>query len=49
MEDGGLFGDGNLIGFWKEKWLGTVPLRDLFPSLFAKSTQPCDFISNMGS
>jgi hypothetical protein len=21
----------------------------LFPSLFAKSTQPCDFISNMGS
>ncbi|MCH80575.1 LINE-1 reverse transcriptase like [Trifolium medium] len=26
-----LLGNGNSISFWKEKWYGTVPLRDLFP------------------
>ncbi|GAU47212.1 hypothetical protein TSUD_403530 [Trifolium subterraneum] len=29
-------GDGNSIGFWKEKWIGEDPLRKLFPNLFAK-------------
>ncbi|GAU47144.1 hypothetical protein TSUD_379210 [Trifolium subterraneum] len=31
-----MLGDGNLIGFWKEKWLGDVPFCELFPNLFAK-------------
>ncbi|PNX61621.1 cysteine-rich receptor-like protein kinase, partial [Trifolium pratense] len=29
-------GNGKAISFWKEKWFGATPLRDLFPSLFAK-------------
>ncbi|XP_045810084.1 uncharacterized protein LOC123904464 [Trifolium pratense] len=29
-------GNGKTISFWKEKWFGATPLRDLFPSLFAK-------------
>ncbi|CAJ2662120.1 unnamed protein product [Trifolium pratense] len=44
-EEGGWFvnnissilGDGNNIAFWKEKWLGMVPLSELYPSLFQKS------------
>ncbi|CAJ2644149.1 unnamed protein product [Trifolium pratense] len=31
-----VLGDGNLIGFWKEKWLGEIPFRELFPKLFNK-------------
>ncbi|MCI05671.1 putative ribonuclease H protein, partial [Trifolium medium] len=31
-----VLGDGNSIGFWKEKWLGDVPFRELFPNLFIK-------------
>jgi hypothetical protein len=56
-EDGGWFssnissiiGDGGDIGFWKEKWMGTLPLRDLFPELFSKTTQPDGFVAQMGS
>jgi hypothetical protein len=55
-EDGGWFssnissiiGDGGDIGFWKEKWMGTLPLRDLFPELFPKTTQPDGFVAQMG-
>jgi hypothetical protein len=41
-DDGGWFGynisstlgDGNDIGFWKDKWLGPEPLRYRFAALF---------------
>ncbi|MCI74787.1 hypothetical protein A2U01_0096051, partial [Trifolium medium] len=26
--------DGKSIGFWKEKWVGEVPLVELYPNLF---------------
>jgi hypothetical protein len=46
-DDGGWFGcnvrsvlgDGKEIGFWKQKWIGAVPLRVLYLTLFSKSTQ----------
>ncbi|GAU48189.1 hypothetical protein TSUD_141780 [Trifolium subterraneum] len=44
-----VLGDGKNIGFWKEKWLGMEPLRALYPSLFAKSTQQNDNVSTMGT
>jgi hypothetical protein len=44
-----IFCDKNFVGFWKERWLGTEPLRDMFPSLFAKTSQPGAVISSMGS
>ncbi|PNX79011.1 ribonuclease H, partial [Trifolium pratense] len=28
-------GDGKSISFWKEKWIGEVPLMELYPNLFA--------------
>ncbi|PNX60908.1 ribonuclease H, partial [Trifolium pratense] len=31
-----VLGNGNSILFWKEKWYGAAPLRDLFPRLFDK-------------
>ncbi|GAU33402.1 hypothetical protein TSUD_20950 [Trifolium subterraneum] len=31
-----VLGNGNTISFWKEKWNGAVPLRDLFPNLYEK-------------
>jgi hypothetical protein len=34
----GIHSIGNSIGFWKEKWCGEVPFRQLFPNLFAKET-----------
>ncbi|MCI23323.1 putative ribonuclease H protein, partial [Trifolium medium] len=44
-----VLGDGKDIGFWKEKWIGTEPLRDLFPSLYVKSAlQPAN-LSAMGT
>ncbi|MCH90777.1 ribonuclease H protein, partial [Trifolium medium] len=44
-----VLGDGNEIGFWKEKWLGTTSLRALFPYLYNKSSQQDNVISAMGS
>ncbi|GAU35675.1 hypothetical protein TSUD_162470 [Trifolium subterraneum] len=31
-----VLGNGNSISFWKEKWHGVVPLRELFPLLYEK-------------
>ncbi|GAU48580.1 hypothetical protein TSUD_369510 [Trifolium subterraneum] len=33
-----ILGNGKRIVFWKEKWIGTVPLQELFPNLFAKES-----------
>jgi hypothetical protein len=41
-------GDGNDIVFWKDKWIGSVTLRDLFPSLFNKATHPDSMVTTMG-
>ncbi|GAU30444.1 hypothetical protein TSUD_392570 [Trifolium subterraneum] len=30
-----VLGDGKSIRFWKEKWVGEVPLMELYPNLFA--------------
>ncbi|GAU47110.1 hypothetical protein TSUD_403430 [Trifolium subterraneum] len=44
-----VLGDGNDIGFWKEKWMGLEPFRILYPSLYAKTTQPQALVSTMGT
>ena len=31
-------GDGKNVSFWKDKWCGTSPLSEAFPSLFALAT-----------
>ena len=31
-------GDGKNVRFWKDKWCGTTPLCEAFPSLFAIAT-----------
>jgi hypothetical protein len=43
-----ILGDGSDVGFWKEKWVGTVPLRESFPDLFIKSAHQDCSISAMG-
>jgi hypothetical protein len=56
VEDGGWFsnnissilGDGADFCFWKEKWIGTMPLCESFPDLFDKSSQQEYTISDMG-
>ncbi|PNX65764.1 hypothetical protein L195_g054705, partial [Trifolium pratense] len=40
--------DGNDIRFWKEKWIGTAPLCELFASLYSKTMQPDGVITTMG-
>ena len=32
-------GDQRLTGFWLDKWIGNVPLCEIFPSLSSISTQ----------
>ncbi|KAJ9682276.1 hypothetical protein PVL29_018248 [Vitis rotundifolia] len=32
---GFVVGDGKKVSFWKDKWCGTTPLCEVFPSLFA--------------
>ncbi|PNY00466.1 ribonuclease H [Trifolium pratense] len=44
-----ILGDGNDIGFWKEKWIGTAPLRELFPLLYNNAVQQDCVISDMGT
>ncbi|GAU43490.1 hypothetical protein TSUD_92010 [Trifolium subterraneum] len=44
-----ILGDGNNTNFWKEKWIGTAPLFELFPTLYNKSGQQDDMISSMGA
>jgi hypothetical protein len=41
-------GDGNNISFWKEKWLGMVPLCASFPTLFEASNQRDSVVAAMG-
>jgi hypothetical protein len=56
-DDGGWFGcnvrsvlgDGKEIGFWKQKWIGVVRLRVVYPTCFSKSTQQNGTISEMGT
>ncbi|PNY03993.1 pentatricopeptide repeat-containing protein mitochondrial-like [Trifolium pratense] len=43
-----IVGDDKELGFWKEKWLCSGPLRELFPSLFILSTQQDACIADMG-
>ncbi|CAJ2670830.1 unnamed protein product [Trifolium pratense] len=55
-DDGGWFGnnisnilgDGNEIGFWKEKWIGLSPLCTVYPTLYCKSGQQDAVVSAMG-
>ncbi|PNY11621.1 cysteine-rich receptor-like protein kinase, partial [Trifolium pratense] len=42
-----VLGNGKSIGFWKEKWYGAVPLRDLFPSLFEKVLHKDSVVSEL--
>jgi hypothetical protein len=44
-----ILGDGNDIAFWKDKWLGSISLRDMFPNLYTKTMQPDSFVTDMGS
>ena len=32
---GFMVGDGEKVRFWKDKWCGTIPLCEAFPSLYA--------------
>jgi hypothetical protein len=43
-----VIGDGNDISFWKEKWIGVVPLCEYVPALFNNSRQQHNCISAMG-
>ncbi|MCI01226.1 putative ribonuclease H protein, partial [Trifolium medium] len=43
-----IIGDGKVVGFWKEKWIGSEPLRAAFPTLYVKSSQQDDCIADMG-
>jgi hypothetical protein len=55
-DNGGWFGsnvrsvldDGNNISFWKEKWLGMVPLCVSYPTLFEASSQRESVVAAMG-
>ncbi|RZB71032.1 LINE-1 retrotransposable element ORF2 protein [Glycine soja] len=42
-------GDGQSILFWYNKWLGSEPLKDAFPELFAISSQQLVSVGNTGS
>ncbi|MCH80366.1 LINE-1 reverse transcriptase like, partial [Trifolium medium] len=42
-----ILGNGDSICFWKEKWVGTVPLRDLFPKLFDKEPHKDRVVSDL--
>ncbi|KHN42954.1 hypothetical protein glysoja_007484 [Glycine soja] len=42
-------GDGQSILFWYNKWLGSEPLKDAFPELFAISSQQLVSVGNAGS
>ncbi|GAU48536.1 hypothetical protein TSUD_282880 [Trifolium subterraneum] len=42
-----VLGNGNSISFWKEKWYGVVPLRDLFPMLYEKEMHKDRVVSNV--
>lgn len=41
-------GNGNLILFWHEIWIGDAPLKSLFPRLFRIAVNPLASISSLG-
>ncbi|GLU14796.1 hypothetical protein SLE2022_313440 [Rubroshorea leprosula] len=41
-------GDGSCVNFWSDKWVGEKPLKDLFPRLFALSTNREGLLKDMG-
>jgi hypothetical protein len=43
-----VLGDGNNISFWKEKWLGMVPLCVSYPTLFEALSQREPVVAAMG-
>jgi hypothetical protein len=55
--DGGWFGanissvlgNGEELGFWKEKWIGTASLKSLYPDLYNKASLQNGNVSMMGS
>ncbi|KAK2391015.1 hypothetical protein QL285_064512 [Trifolium repens] len=44
-----VLGNGKDIGFWKEKWIGTDTLKNLYPDLYLKSSLQNGSVSMMGS
>ena len=44
---GFVVGDGKKVRFWKDKWCGTTPLCDAFPSLFALATFKEDWVNEV--
>ncbi|MCH85285.1 LINE-1 reverse transcriptase like, partial [Trifolium medium] len=42
-----ILGNGDSICFWKEKWFGAAPLRDLFPHLFDKELHKDCVVSDL--
>ncbi|GLT33516.1 hypothetical protein SLA2020_080980 [Shorea laevis] len=41
-------GDGSCVNFWSDKWVGENPLNNLFPRLFALTTNREGLIKDMG-
>jgi hypothetical protein len=44
-----VLGDGKLLGFWKEKWIGMTTLKSLYPNLYLKSSLQNGTVSELGS
>jgi hypothetical protein len=44
-----ILGTGNDIAFWKDRWIGSAPLCEMFPTLFTKSMHPDNSIIATGS
>lgn len=41
-------GDGRSLLFWPNRWLGSKPLKEVFPALFAISSQKDEFVGKVG-
>ncbi|KAK2395047.1 hypothetical protein QL285_056813 [Trifolium repens] len=44
-----VIGDGKMLGFWKEKWIGMTTLKSLYPNLYLKSSLQNGTVSELGS
>ena len=40
--------DSKNIGFWEDRWVGDMPLQNLFARIFTNSKQKGEVIGNMG-
>ena len=40
-------GDGSTIKFWKDIWLGNVPLQSAYPTLFRITVNKSEFLSDV--